>query len=135
MTQTPAYYRARILAIKHLINSLPKGEKKNSPRELLQQGQIPDELKNTLEALIKENIGKVSNDPLTFTEKTSFGTWFAMHPEKVAGTEKVTSSLYFPVKVEGTEQQIVDTVHKGVKVAKENRFIDELKQLEPRLKP
>ena len=136
MKKSPSYFRARIKAIKHLIMTLPPSEVKNSPRELLKQGYIHSDLKDKVEELIKENIDKVSNEPLTFREQTSYSTWFAMHPEKVCGTEHATTSLHFPVTVKGTKEQIVDTIQKGIREQKmsEKDFEFELRLLESELK-
>jgi hypothetical protein len=44
--------------------------------------------------------------PLTFTEKTSYNAWFLLHPKKVCGEQKLTSSREFPVTIVGQRADI-----------------------------
>lgn len=116
---SPSFFRARIKAFELAINILlPKtDDKKNSPRELLKQGFIHPDIADKMQSLTREN-DLHDNTPLSFKELTSYSTWFAMHPEKICGTEKVTTSLFFPIKVEGTQQQIEETVRAGIAALK-----------------
>jgi hypothetical protein len=50
--------------------------------------------------------------PLSFTELCTFNTWFVLHPEKVCGIEKTTSSKEFPVTIQGDKSQILATIQK-----------------------
>jgi hypothetical protein len=50
--------------------------------------------------------------PLSFTELCTFNTWFVLHPEKVCGIEKTTSSKEFPVTIQGDKSIILATIQK-----------------------
>ena len=50
--------------------------------------------------------------PLSFTELCTFNTWFVLHPEKVCGIEKTTSSKEFPVMIQGDKSKILSTIQK-----------------------
>ena len=50
--------------------------------------------------------------PLSFTELCTFNTWFVLHPEKVCGIEKTTSSKEFPVTIQGDKSKIMATIQK-----------------------
>ena len=50
--------------------------------------------------------------PLSFTELCTFNTWFVLHPEKVCGIEKTTSSKEFPVTIQGDKAKILVTIEK-----------------------
>lgn len=117
--RTPSCYRARLDTFRQFIKEELPGHpqydtgKKNSPLELLKQGYVHPDIQKRFESragsFTKLGI-KVSDAPLTFTELCSFNTWFAMHPEKVAGTETVTTSINFPVTIKGTKDDIIETV-------------------------
>ncbi len=123
MIQNPKYYRSRIKAIAHLIGQNPVNQEKNNDRILLRNGYIPENLKEQSEKLIADAIPtENTNLPLSFVEICSFDTWFAMHPEKIAGTEFVTTSREFPIMVRGTKDEIVSTLTAGIKDGKEKRI-------------
>jgi hypothetical protein len=69
----------------------PDQDEQESIKEYLRQNQYPD-------------------TPLSFTELCTYNTWFQMHPDKVCGTEKITSSREFPVTIRGDRQTIEDTI-------------------------
>ena len=123
--QIPAYYRARIITIEQLISDIPVSDEKNNNRVLLRNGFIPGELSEKFE---KKLAGQFqfyqmqNNDPLSFTEKCSFNTWFAMHPEKIAGIEFVTTSREFPVMVRGTKDDILQTISNGLYQKQDKRI-------------
>lgn len=129
--RTPAYYRARLDIFRHFIKDELPGHpeldtgKKNSPLELLKQGFVHPSLKNRFEGRI-DSFPKLeitlSNAPLTFTELCSFNTWFAIHPEKVAGTEVVTTSINFPVTIKGNKGTIENTLRIGLQDNKPKRI-------------
>lgn len=117
----PSYYRARLYLFDKLIEQLPieEKEKKNTPRQLLKNGYWSPELGDEQEEVIKSRQFDVNGeDPLKLSEITRYSTWFAMHPEKVCGKEVVTSSMFFPVKIEGTDDDVKDTVNAGIRAAK-----------------
>jgi len=116
----PKYFRARISAIHHFISQSSEIKEKNSPHELLKYGVIHPSISNEFEKQVSKTITDYtfSELPLTFTEKTSFNTWFAMHPEKIAGEEIITTSREFPISIKGTKEDIIRVI--GKTVAKEN---------------
>lgn len=129
--RTPSYYRARLDTFRHFIKEELPGHsgydtgKKNSPLELLKQGFVHPDLKERFESRIDSfsKLGiKVSDAPLTFTELCSFNTWFALHPEKVAGTEAVTTSINFPITIKGTKEDIEQALNKGLQDDKQKRI-------------
>jgi hypothetical protein len=42
-----------------------------------------------------------------FVDITSGNKWFKLHPEKVAGIEFETTSIYFPIQVKGTKEDVL----------------------------
>ena len=42
-----------------------------------------------------------------FVHITSDDNWFKKHPEKIAGQEYQTTSLYFPIMVKGTKEDVL----------------------------
>jgi hypothetical protein len=95
------FLRGRIEAINHLYMI----EKEDKGKRYLRMGT---DLYKTdqLEALSAQFSGHYDDNPLTFTEQCSFNTWFKLHPEKVAGEEKLTTSLHFPVTIKGNRQDV-----------------------------
>ena len=108
--QSPAYYRARLLMFTHLV--------KNSDEKsivLLRNGVLPaNYTENEIDVLIDSFYDKNNNSPLNFTELTSYNTWFAMHLEKVAGKEFITTSIQFPLTIKGTKEDVINTINKGL---------------------
>lgn len=127
---SPAYYRARLGTFLHFLkNELPGNAqwdtgKKNSPLELLKQGYVHPGLKERFEEYIDKYLamGTINNTLLTFNELCSFNTWFALHPEKVAGTETVTTSINFPITIKGTREDIENALQKGLQGDKLKRL-------------
>ncbi len=113
---SPAYYRARLHLIQQLILGVKDDGTKNNDSTVLKSGTIPTGLlqgKNEYQVVSElMELTDFSNDPLTFAELTTWNTWFAMHPEKVAGEEKVTTSLQFPITIVGTRADIEKAVHR-----------------------
>jgi len=125
----PSYYRARIETFLHFISKELPGHsihdtgKKNSPLELLKQGFIHPEIKERFESSVASYTGiKLPDNPLTFTELCSFNTWFAMHPEKIAGVEFVTTSFQFPLTIKGTKDDIIRVVSAGFSDDRDKRI-------------
>jgi len=110
--QKPSYYRARISAFRYFISQGGESKDRNSPNELLKYGvihpDIADEFEKYLTRLVVEYT--FSDLPLTFTELCSFNTWFAMHPEKIAGKELLTTSREFPITIKGTKEDIINCI-------------------------
>ncbi len=42
-----------------------------------------------------------------FVHITSNDNWFKQHPEKIAGVEFTTTSIYFPIQVKGTKADVL----------------------------
>jgi len=116
MENTPAYYRARLAAFKQIIQEEAGGDRdeKNNHLVILRNGVIPGGFEKRLNSLIKEKQKDFSNSELSFDEITRFNTWFKIHPEKIAGTEVITSSIEFPIKIKGKEEDIIQTVTPSV---------------------
>jgi hypothetical protein len=95
------YLRGRIEAINHLYMI----EKEDKGKRYLRMGT---DLYKTdqLEALTEKFADHYDDSALSFTEICSFNTWFKLHPEKVAGEEKLTTSLHFPVTIKGNSQDV-----------------------------
>jgi len=113
-----ALYRARIAAMQYFIakwnNDPVLDAGKNSPRELLKNGYIHEKVREQVEAKAESLIPEMPGDPLSFTELTSYSTWFSMHPEKVAGKEIVTTSFHFPLEIEGKKEDVIRTIQAGL---------------------
>ena len=109
--RSPAYFRARLALIERLMRENPDTGDKNNVFILLRNGVIPQKALSgkTEEAAVKEQMarGNYSNAPLSFSELCRWDTWFALHPEKVAGTQRVTTSFEFPVTIKGTKEDII----------------------------
>jgi hypothetical protein len=112
MNKTPAYYRARLEVFKQLISEEVQSNPSKDSLDLrvLRNGVLPGRLRGEYEKLIKNKIGGQDDKKLRFEEITRFNTWFDIHPEKIAGTEVITSSIEFPIKIKGTEEEIIQTV-------------------------
>jgi len=111
--ESASYYRARIAVIQKLMEKLPiSRDDKNPERTLVRNGYIPESLKAEYDRLLKNEylLTFMLNQPLSFTDITSFNTWFEIYPEKVSGREYVTSSREFPITVEGSKETIVNTI-------------------------
>lgn len=112
MTQRkPEYYRARIALIQELLSKMDTNRhEKNNDRVVLRNGMFPKDYDE--QAMVEAMLTKrtFSNSPISFQEKTRFSTWFAMHPQKVAGEQKVTTSHEFPITIKGTKQDILRTI-------------------------
>ncbi|MGV3597110.1 MAG: SNF2-related protein [Bacteroidota bacterium] len=110
VSQHPKFVRGRLKAFTHFIETLPDTEDKHSPRELLKVGFVHPDIEYEVSAKTAQFGVSQSEAALTFTELTSYSTWFFIHPEKVAGKETVVTSRDFPIKVNGDRQTITDTL-------------------------
>ena len=100
--QKPQVYRARIKLIETFAKSVPDDKNKR----LFRNGFIPERHRSEFNKSLSVGTNGISKEPLNFAEITSYSTWFAMHPEKMAGYEKEASSLQFPVKLMGNRKDI-----------------------------
>jgi hypothetical protein len=134
MPQSSQYYRARLDVIENLIDQAVRN-KNEEEIAYLRNAFIPAGY--NLEALTFEQLAKKNYDgrPLDFDEVTRYSTWFAMHPEKVAGTETPTSSLEFPVTVKGTKEDIIKTITGNLEMMDvSNKFKSSLKEFQQKQK-
>lgn len=109
---TEQYARARIAAINDLMQ-IDHEDNGGDCLRLLKSGFVPERYIEQLNKLIEQRVDEQSKSPLEDIEKTSSNTWFAIHPEKVAGVMEQTSSLMFPLRCNGTRSQIVDMFNKA----------------------
>jgi len=125
MDETPAYYRARLKVFKQLIREEVEGNPSNDSLDLrvLRNGVLPGRSQNKFESLISNYIKGQSSNELRFEEITRFNTWFEIHPEKIAGTEVITSSVEFPIKIKGTEEDIIQIVSPSIIPDKKDKRI------------
>lgn len=73
-------------------------------------------------------LGSANQDFVTITSNDN---WFKQHPEKIAGVEFETTSIYFPIQVKGTKEDVlrVTGMLNNNKMTYE-QFIDKSNQLE-----
>jgi len=100
--QKAQVYRARI----NLVETFAKAVPDDKNKRLFRNGFIPDAHKSEFNKSLSVGTNGISKEPLNFAEITSYSTWFAMHPEKMAGYEKEASSIQFPVKLIGNRKDI-----------------------------
>ncbi|ELR71722.1 C-5 cytosine-specific DNA methylase [Fulvivirga imtechensis AK7] len=146
MEREPDYYRHRMEFIDHLIlkYNLQLREETDPKRmkaierniRVLRNGVFPEDYEDFAYEhsipLIDERVAKITfgNDPLTFEEITKYNTWFEIHPEKVAGTEWITTSRDFPISIKGTKQDILNTIRQGMRSpakSEKNKKLEALK--------
>jgi hypothetical protein len=108
--RTPAYYRARIDVFRQLQTRLSKSVEDNMNLVLVRSGVFPPDQdeQESINLYLRQN--QYPDTPLSFTELCTYNTWFQMHPDKVCGTEKITSSREFPVTIRGDRQTIEDAI-------------------------
>lgn len=117
--RTPKYYRARIILIRQLIDRLNSELKQVEGKEhkqldieirALRSGFIPARFNEEKE--IKQILSdqQLLDTPLSLKELTSYSTYFAMHPQNIAGTWKMTSSRAFPLTVKGSREDVERTI-------------------------
>ncbi len=115
MMKSNAYFLSRIQTFNYFIGNMEATREKNSPRELLKVGYVDESIREQVNDEIITNQKFISDtEKLTFTDLTTFNTWFVMHPEKVAGKEIVTTSMNFPLKIVGDKDLIIKTIRQGM---------------------
>ena len=100
---SPTYLRARMDLIREKLAGA-----NDMQAALLRNGVFYDNKAIQQKAKAKE----YPQTPLSFTELCTFNTWFVLHPEKVCGIEKTTSSKEFPVTIQGDKSKIISTIEK-----------------------
>ena len=125
MEKSPAYYRARLEVFKQLISEEVQSNPSKDSLDLrvLRNGVLPGRLRGDCETLIKKKIDILEDIKLRFDEITRFNTWFEIHPKKIAGTEVITSSIEFPIKIKGTEDDIIQTITPSITPDKKDKRI------------
>lgn len=114
--KTPAFFRERnrlILNASQDSSNREKyqGQRVNNDFEVLTYGITQGEFAN-INDLSKISVPKGQEEwPLSFTEQMTYNTWFEMHPEKVCGDQEVTSSIYFPVRIKGTKEDVLNAIN------------------------
>jgi hypothetical protein len=102
-TLGPTYLRARLDLIREKLAGA-----NDMQAALLRNGVYYDQKAIEQKAKSKQYPQK----PLSFTELCTFNTWFVLHPEKVCGIEKTTSSKEFPVTIQGDKFKILSKIEK-----------------------
>ncbi len=100
---SPTYLRARLDLIREKLTTAT-----DIQAALLRNGVYYDQ--KSIEQKVKSKA--FPQTPLSFTELCTFNTWFVLHPEKVCGIEKTTSSKEFPVTIQGDKSKILSTIQK-----------------------
>jgi hypothetical protein len=100
---SPTYLRARLDLIREKLAGAD-----DMQAALLRNGVFYDQKAIEQKAKSKQ----YPQTPLSFTELCTFNTWFVLHPEKVCGIEKTTSSKEFPVTIQGDKSKILSTIQK-----------------------
>lgn len=98
----PSYYRARIAFIeKHIKEAAAKEVK-----EIFALGYIGEGYQSIFLEYIAAHEPSMDNSPLTPSEIMAYDTFFAMHPEKVAGKAQRGSGFMRRVEYKGTMQDV-----------------------------
>ena len=110
-TSSPPYLRARIDMYRDVLSKLDASEMNAA---ILRNGVFPKDRdeKGLVEVYARQK--DYSTDPLSFSELCTFNTWFTMYPEKVCGTEEITTSREFPITIKGDMEWIENTIGHGL---------------------
>ena len=110
-TSSPPYLRARIDMFRDVLSKLDATEMNAA---ILRNGVFPKDRdeKGLVEVYARQK--DYSTDPLSFSELCTFNTWFTMYPEKVCGTEEITTSREFPITIKGDMEWIENTIGHGL---------------------
>jgi hypothetical protein len=129
--------RNRIDAINELVANhrvdQERSQFKVTPYDVVKKGFIPEEYLQEYLNLMELKSKGTNDSPLTLQEQLSYGTYFAMHPEKVCGVMEVSSSGAFPVRVKGTRadvERVINTTLKEEKGEQENISIFGVRRLD-----
>jgi hypothetical protein len=108
---SPPYLRARIDMYRDVLSKLDASEMNAA---ILRNGVFPKDRdeKGLVEVYARQK--DYSTDPLSFSELCTFNTWFTMYPEKVCGTEEITTSREFPITIKGDMEWIENTIGHGL---------------------
>lgn len=117
----------RVRIIRQMIGELNNNDNaKNTPRELLKYGFIHPQIRARYDQLMSE-VKKPKNEvEILFSIIARYSNWFVMHPDKVAGEQIITSSMYFPIKIQADKDDIIKMIDKTLY----NKETDEIEILE-----
>lgn len=104
---SPQITRARMKALKN-VASRYSGELEE---RYLMQGFVPHNLRDEVNQELQKVKSNFDRSPLTFTEMTSGASFYEANPSRIAGNQRMSSSIFFPVQVQGTKQDVLDTVN------------------------
>lgn len=135
MPYDDTYYKARLDAIEQIIIEERGGDRteRNNHSVLLRNGIVPEALQNRYDKAFKTHqqawLRSGNKQGLSFSDLTRFNNWFVMHPEKVAGEEKIMTSREFPISIKGSEKDIKQTINRTLRNKKTeapsgNRAVD-----------
>jgi hypothetical protein len=110
-TSSPPYLRARIDMFRDVLSKLDATEMNAA---ILRNGVFPKDRdeKGLVEVYARQK--DYSTETLSFSELCTFNTWFTMYPEKVCGTEEITTSREFPITIKGDMEWIENTIGHGL---------------------
>ena len=110
-TSSPPYLRARIDMYRDVLSKLDASEMNAA---ILRNGVFPKDRdeKGLVEVYARQK--DYSTEPLSFSVLCTFNTWFTMYPEKVCGTEEITTSREFPITIKGDMEWIENTIGHGL---------------------
>jgi hypothetical protein len=104
---SPKYQRARVFMLRDILS---KVDPKAQHTALMRSGVFPpDRDENAMVEVYLKN-REFPSEPLSFTELCTFNSWFSMHPEKICGVEKLSSSREFPITIEGDRKSVETTL-------------------------
>ena len=110
-TSSPPYLRARIDMYRDVLSKLDASEINAA---ILRNGVFPKDRDENGLVEVYARQKDYSTDPLSFSELCTFNTWFTMYPEKVCGTEEITTSREFPITIKGDMEWIENTIGHGL---------------------
>lgn len=126
MQKNTSYWRSRLDAIQEIIAEEKGGDRtvKNNHSVLLRNGVVPEKLKSRYESALKKHqkawLEYPKEQALSFSEITRYNTWFQLHPEKVAGKERITTSRHFPISIKGSKEDILSVIIKTIQSKPDN---------------
>ncbi len=110
-TSSPHYLRARIDMFRDVLSKLDASEMNAA---ILRNGVLPKDRDEKGLVEVYARLKDYSNEPLSFSELCTFNTWFTLYPEKVCGTEEITTSREFPITIKGDMEWIENTIGHGL---------------------
>jgi hypothetical protein len=103
----PKYQRARVFMLRDILS---KVDPKAQHAALMRNGVFPPDRDEKAMVAVYLKDREFPSEPLSFTEQCTFNTWFSMHPEKICGVEKLSTSREFPLTIEGDRKWVESTL-------------------------